>query len=113
MRHLNGTLLNSKKMVNISFEIKAKDSDGKIYNTPTIKLVFNVSPEDKPEETVYSTIDITDDKFGGVFSNEGQPENTYKYTGKFKTDTEGIYTADFSSFPGSLLLVKKRLKALP
>lgn len=80
------------------FEIKAKDSDGKIYNTPTIKLVFNVSPEDKPEETVYSTIDITDDKFGGVFSKEDQPENTYKYTGEFNTDAEGNYTADFSSF---------------
>lgn len=80
------------------FEIKAKDSDGKIYNTPTIKLVFNVSPEDKPEETVYSTIDITDDTFGGVFSNKDQPKNTYKYTGEFKTDGEGNYAANFPSF---------------
>ena len=77
-----------------TFEIKAKDSDGKPYDAPTITLVFNVSPE----ETVHSTIAITDDTFGGVFSNEDQPENTYKYTGKFETDAEGKYTADFSSF---------------
>lgn len=81
-----------------TFEIKAKDSNGKPYDAPTITLVFNVLAEDKPEETAYSTIDITDDKFGGVFSNEGQPGNTYKYTGKFETDAEGNYTADFSSF---------------
>ena len=72
--------------------------DGDTLYTPVITLVFNVLPEDKPEETVHSAIAITDDTFGGVFSNEDQPKNTYKYTGKFETDAEGKYTADFSSF---------------
>ena len=72
--------------------------DGDTLYTPVITLVFNVLPEEKPEETVHSTIAITDNTFGGVFSNEGQPENTYKYTGEFKADDEGNYTADFSSF---------------
>ena len=80
------------------FKIKAKGREGDIYNTPTITLVFNVLPEDKPEEPVYSTIDITNDTFGDIFSNEGQPENTYKYTGEFTADAEGNYTASFSRF---------------
>lgn len=81
-----------------TLDIKAKGSNGSAYETPTVKLVFNVLSEDKPEETVPSTIAITDDTFGSVFSKEDQLENTYKYTGKFETDAEGNYTADFSSF---------------
>ncbi len=80
-----------------TLDIKAKGSDGSAYETPTVKLVFNVLSEDKPATPVYSKLDIKEEAIGN-FSKDAESENTYKYTGEFKADDEGNYTADFSSF---------------
>ncbi len=80
-----------------TLDIKAKGSDSSVYETPTVKLVFNVLPEGKPATPVYSKLDINEEAIGN-FSKDAESENTYKYTGEFKADDEGNYTADFSSF---------------
>lgn len=71
--------------------------DGDTLYTPVITLVFNVLPEDKPATPVYSEL-VIDEADIGDFSKDAESENTYKYTGEFKTGAEGNYTADFSSF---------------
>lgn len=71
--------------------------DGDTLYTPVITLVFNVLPEDKPATPVYSEL-VIDEADIGDFSKDVASENTYKYTGEFKTDAEGKHTVDFSRF---------------
>lgn len=80
-----------------TLDIKAKGSDSSVYETPTVKLVFHVLSEDKPATPVYSKLVIDEDAISD-FSEDADSENTYKYTGAFKADDEGNYTANFPSF---------------
>ncbi len=66
-----------------------------------ITITFNVTkdqnPEDKPATPVYSELVINESAISD-FSKDTESGNTYKYNGKFTTDENGNYTADFSSF---------------